>query len=245
MRIPKAGILVLIVIAVAAEVACGGPSAKQREEERNRFDAAVIAGDAARTRVANALTRQVESQSCETELRPLVDALGDLNSRLSVGLSFQDYSKNVGDVRVAYDQVTFDALSSDCTSKVGIPAENALNDYVRAYNTWNDCIGNVDCSTDSIDSQLQPEWAKATTRVDKAKANLTAMTTSAIPNESDPQVAYVRAFATRFCGTTAATSAGRKLCDSIETVQSDGTISSGEAKTTKSLIEQARAKLSS
>jgi hypothetical protein len=99
-------------------------------------------------------------------------ALEDLHSRLGIGLSFQDYSDRVGDVKVAYDSVPFNQLSVACTSGVGVPAEAALNAYIRAYNTWNDCISDDYCSTDSIDSQLQGPWSSATLKITRARTAL-------------------------------------------------------------------------
>lgn len=52
---------------------------------------------------------------------------------------------------------------------MGIPLEEALNAYIEAYNVWNDCIGDVDCDNDSIDPELQEQWAEATERIDDAR----------------------------------------------------------------------------
>lgn len=112
------------------------------------------------------------SDECIRQIGPLVSTLEDLNSRLAVGLSFSDYSTRVGDVRVAYDRIDANKLDSLCISLVGKPGEDAFNAYVTAYNTWNDCIGNVDCSTDSIDSQLQAQWSIATNLITQIKALL-------------------------------------------------------------------------
>ena len=48
----------------------------------------------------------------------------DLDSRLGVGLVFQDYTNRVSDVSVEYDQVRFGALPIDCINEVGVPLEN-------------------------------------------------------------------------------------------------------------------------
>ena len=110
------------------------------------------------------------SDECVREVGPFISALEDLDSRLTVGLSFSDYSTRVGDVRVAYDRIDIPKLDAVCITLVGAPGEDAYNDYVAAYNTWNDCINNVDCSNDTITPQLQAQWAKATTTIAEIRA---------------------------------------------------------------------------
>jgi hypothetical protein len=56
-----------------------------------------------------------------------------------------------------------------------------MNAYTRAYNTWNDCIGDINCSNDSIDSKLQADWAKATPKVNAAAASLERVRTTGGP----------------------------------------------------------------
>lgn len=102
------------------------------------------------------------SAACKAAMRPFVDQLQELNSRLSVGLNFSDYSERVGDARVAYDAIDIPSLDQSCLTLVGGPAEDAFNAYVRAYNTWNNCIDDIDCDNDKIRPKLQDEWAKAT-----------------------------------------------------------------------------------
>jgi hypothetical protein len=112
------------------------------------------------------------SQECADATKGLTDALSELDSRLSVGMSFAAYGDKVGAARVAYDKIHFDKLDATCISGVGQPAEDAFNDYVRAYNKWNDCISSTGCSTDSIKGDLQAEWSKATALLDALKKRL-------------------------------------------------------------------------
>jgi zinc-ribbon domain len=112
------------------------------------------------------------SDDCIRELGPFVSALEDLDSRLSVGLNFNDYSTRVGDTRVAYDRINLAKVDTLCLTVVGSPAEDALNAYVEAYNTWNDCIGTPGCTNDSIKSQLQAQWSKATSLIDRIRASI-------------------------------------------------------------------------
>jgi hypothetical protein len=106
-----------------------------------------------------------DQAKCEETLEPLLEALEELDARLDVGLVFQDYTNQVGDVSVEYNQVRFGALSFDCVTDVGIPLENALNAYIRADNRWNQCIGNFGCDIDSIEPELQRQWREASQEI--------------------------------------------------------------------------------
>jgi hypothetical protein len=116
-----------------------------------------------------------EQAECEEQLGPLLEALEDLDARLDVGLVFQDYTNRVGDVSVEYNRIRFGALSTNCTIEVGVPLEHALNDYIRANNQWNNCIGDFGCSLDSIEPELQRQWRKATREIRKARQSLRAL----------------------------------------------------------------------
>jgi hypothetical protein len=54
----------------------------------------------------NGVPVAVIDQSCPTRLKPLYDALREMDSRLSVGMGKADYTSRLGDVRVKYDAVT-------------------------------------------------------------------------------------------------------------------------------------------
>jgi hypothetical protein len=108
---------------------------------------------------------------CGPEFTAFVGALTELDSRLSVGLNFENYGTLVGTARVAYDRVPFSTMSSDCLA-VGADAEAALNDYVDANNIWNDCIQAPSCTNDSIKAKLQAKWADATKLISKVKVAL-------------------------------------------------------------------------
>lgn len=154
-----ATLLVAVVLA-----ACGG-------------EVVPVASDRERTASASVAASRTEPPDvvpidCPAEMETLVDALQELDSRLTVGLSFQDYSDRVGDVQVAYDQLDVDDLGLDCLEDVGVQAEKALIAYVDAYNIWNDCISDVDCINDSITPDLQAKWAEATEFIEEARDGL-------------------------------------------------------------------------
>lgn len=154
------GVLVLLVGIYAVAQAVSGPS-KEEQARLNRIEI---------------------GKKCKAELGDLVVELADLDGRLGSGVLYADYSKQVGDASSAYDRANMKSLHILCVQKVGIPAEKALNAYIRASDTWNNCITNLWCSTDSIDSELQLEWAIATLDIDTAEANLEALLKGRIPN---------------------------------------------------------------
>lgn len=114
---------------------------------------------------------------CEAALGDFLEALQEIDSRLNVGLVFQDYTNRVGDAQVEYDQVPFDSLALPCVTGVGIPAEAALNHYIRADNQWNNCIGDFNCDTDGIEPELQKKWSKATSAIESAREGLEDLAT--------------------------------------------------------------------
>src|SRR5439155_13581097 len=75
----------------------------------------------------------------------------------------------VGDVRSAYDHVPPHSLSGACLS-AAVSGEDAMNAYITAYTTWNNCVSDSFCSTDSIDPELQSSWSRATAKIGKAKS---------------------------------------------------------------------------
>ena len=118
--------------------------------------------------------------NCRSDLGPLMKSLRNTGSRLNVGLVFADYSTQVGQISVAYDRIPFNRMDYECISTVGIQAEKAFGAYTDAYNEWNDCISDLYCDMDSIDSELQDKWAKAGRQVSQARQGLVALETTAV-----------------------------------------------------------------
>ncbi len=94
-------------------------AAQGREEERKRQEAA----------------------QCGNAFQPLLTALRELDSRLDIGLNYSEYNERVGDVKVVYDQAVGQGEGGgfDCVSSVGLPLENALQQYARASQSWSKC----------------------------------------------------------------------------------------------------------
>ncbi len=112
------------------------------------------------------------SSSCAEDLGGLTDALFEMDSRLSVGLTYPAYGEKLADARVAYDKVKFSDLELDCIAGAGQPAEDAFNEYVLAHNTWKKCVDDTACANDSISTELQAHWSKATAILDAVKGRL-------------------------------------------------------------------------
>lgn len=126
-----------------------------------------IARDEAAERIAR-------YEFCKRRTAPILRELNDLGSRLDVGLAFAEYGEQVGDISVAYSRLRPGSLGSECL-KVAVPLETAYRKYAEAYNVWNDCIGDLGCSTDSIEPQLQSKWLEADAAVGRGKSALAAM----------------------------------------------------------------------
>jgi hypothetical protein len=111
-------------------------------------------------------------RACSRQLGPLLKGLRAMDSRLDVGLNESDYLDELGNVNVAYGQIDVDNESPKCVSAVGVPAEDALNDYIKAGNAWNKCISKLSCSNAKVRPTLQADWALATAKIDQAERGL-------------------------------------------------------------------------
>jgi hypothetical protein len=162
MSVPRQwlGTAALLFIAALVLSACGAPSEADRRREARQREVAEAAAVADR---------------CQSHLGRFLAALEDLHSRLEVGINYENYLSKVGDVRAAYDQIPFKGIDVRCLGRVGVPAEDALNDYADAGETWSNCIGDFNCSMDSIDPQLQSKWTSASAKVDRAGRGLAAL----------------------------------------------------------------------
>ena len=154
-----------------AERAAAQERAEQQEREKKRREIEKQAQKA-----------EDKAASCKEEMGGLVDALGELDSRLNVGLNYDEYTDQVGDLRVEYDRVDFggsDPEQLDCLTAVGLPAEQAMNEYAKAAGTWDECFDDIDCDNDSIQPELQRRWATASRKADRASRGLEKMESDA------------------------------------------------------------------
>lgn len=154
-------------LALAVLGGCGGSSggtdgpsaeekAAQQQEER---EAAMLA----------------EAQKCERDLKPLREALEELDSRLDIGLDIGEHSDRVADVKVVYDRLNPRSLDRKCIIKSGAQLEKALQAYIDANNIWQDCFDDYDCTFEDVESEIQLKWLAASTRLRKAETGLRSL----------------------------------------------------------------------
>lgn len=131
------------------------------------------AAAASREAQADARKAREEYERCDQGLGGLLEAAQDLDSRLDVGLNYDEYSDRVADVNVAYNNIDFkNDLDFTCISAAGLSLEKALNKYVDAYRVWDECFADINCDNDSIDGELQTNWFAASSAVDRAKRGI-------------------------------------------------------------------------
>jgi hypothetical protein len=134
------------------------------------------------TTAAPARTQGLVDPSCVDELGNLIEKLRGLSdlmeqlrefeSRLGIDLNFEKYKTNVLDVNAVYERIAFDQLGPACIEAVALPAENAFNAYIQAYNVWKNCIDASSCDDNSIKSELQTQWTYASGFIELAERHL-------------------------------------------------------------------------
>lgn len=110
---------------------------------------------------------------CGKQLRPLADALQELDSRLDIGLTYAEYGDQVANVKVAYDRVDWEkGMAGPGCARTAILLERGLRKYAAAHERWQACIESPDCLSDSITTKLQAAWADASKAVDQGVERL-------------------------------------------------------------------------
>jgi hypothetical protein len=126
----KYGLAPVIPLALAMlGIACGGPSEEEqrqqaREEREYRQDLREYRQD-----VRQLQRERAEYRRCIAALGDLKDALDALDSRLAVGLNYDEYGTEVGDIVVVYDNSDLTGLGHECLQRVGLKLERALQEY--------------------------------------------------------------------------------------------------------------------
>jgi hypothetical protein len=171
------------VVAAAMIVACAGGTAcgTDEEAERRKADAAQAekkrAAEQERKERAAAKARQ-QAEDCGSELDPFIDTISELDSRLDIGLSYDEYTNEVADMKVEYDKIDFDAVSDagiECLQSAGLPAEQALRQHVKAAQAWSECFDDFNCENDTVKPELQRLWAKASRQGERARRGLSEL----------------------------------------------------------------------
>jgi hypothetical protein len=107
--------------------------------------------------------------ACQAQLGEFLGRMTDLRQSLLAGLSYAEYVVRVRAIRDAYEAVPVKKLGVDCLDGAAGDAEDALNEYLRAANTWGDCAGTAGCAASEIEAKLQHRWRIASQSIDQAK----------------------------------------------------------------------------
>lgn len=166
-RVRRIAVIVASAVLIIT-VAAAGTLKVRHDQQVKRERAAKLAA-----KKKAAAKRKAKFDACVLQQGDLIDALDEINGKLDVGMNFTDYSDAVGDASVAYNKIDFSNSEIDCTGKVGLATEAALNQYMKAARAWNDCNQDIDCDTDDID--LQRYWSKASVKLDSAKSGLSEL----------------------------------------------------------------------
>jgi hypothetical protein len=178
----KYGLAPVIPLALAMlGIACGGPSEEEqrqqaREEREYRQDLREYRQD-----VRQLQRERAEYRRCIAALGDLKDALDALDSRLAVGLNYDEYGTEVGDIVVVYDNSDLTGLGHECLQRVGLKLERALQEYQKAFRAWDECFDDIDCDIDGIEETLQPYWNRASTALLAADIGMTQLEPVANP----------------------------------------------------------------
>jgi hypothetical protein len=165
---------------VMALTGCGDrDSSSAYEDARAERSAAAAEESEAAEAAAEAAAerRKAQRDKCERQTGQLQAALEQIDSRLAVGMDYDEYGERLGDVRVAYDRVPIKRLEPSCIRAAGIHLERAFNAYNKVLGTWGDCIEDYYCdfSEGAANRTAQTQWAKAETSISKANSGLRKM----------------------------------------------------------------------
>ena len=112
------------------------------------------------------------AKRCRRSLAEFLDAMESLNNTVAVGLNYAGYLGMVNRVRATYAEIDADRLSVVCLARVASPAEQALNEYIVAANTWGEFLTTASCSPEEVEPKLQRRWAAASDLVAQAQSGL-------------------------------------------------------------------------
>lgn len=132
--------------------------------------ALLTAGIAAFTAVpASAAKAQTR---CSTAGLRFVYAESDLDSDLSVSITFGEYTQRIRTLLKLYHRIPFSRETLACISNVEVPAEQALHHFVTAQTIWSTCVPRGGCDANH-EAQLQRQWAKSSPAIQRATNNAT------------------------------------------------------------------------
>ncbi|HEX6753912.1 MAG TPA: hypothetical protein VF093_10060 [Solirubrobacterales bacterium] len=159
MRLSQAATLGVLLSLILALTACGDGSSSG-------------SGQATAAPSGVRASRSAADVGCRGQLHPFLGSMDTLRESLAVGLSYEDYLDELGEVRSAYDRIHVDRLPAGCLLVAAGPGERALNRYIDAANVWGDCLATAACETESIERDLQRRWALASDLLSSAQSGL-------------------------------------------------------------------------
>jgi hypothetical protein len=112
------------------------------------------------------------AEGCPSQLNDFLDSMNALRRRLAVGVTYDEYVKEMNEVRGAYDDVPVEQMGLACLTGAASPGERALNEYIGAANAWGDCLAKAGCDAATIESRLRGEWQVASHFLSASQAEL-------------------------------------------------------------------------
>jgi hypothetical protein len=117
---------------------------------------------------------------CPSPYASMVKTLTAMEAQVQVGVNYSRYENLLVKVRTAYDRLPTNTASLACLNAVGIPSEQAMNNYIQASNSWNACNGRVTAGLARScvgpgsygEASRQIYWQRASASIQKAVNNL-------------------------------------------------------------------------
>lgn len=164
--------VVVATVTAALVAGCGGIS----DADREMADQKVTEAENALREIEGDLASTASDASrCQQMVAPLVGKLEGLESILNtVGLTYANYGEEVSGIAVAYGEINPGRLGLKCLGP-GTKAERAVRAYIEAHDTWQVCIEDLYCDTDSIDEDLQSEWLTASLNIERSRRQLSRL----------------------------------------------------------------------
>jgi hypothetical protein len=111
---------------------------------------------------------------CAHGLSAFVEGLEHLRRSLVIGVSYEQYVAELRTVRESYQRVPVKKLDLACVSGPASSAERSFDGYLRAANTWGDCVSEAGCETATLEPKLQREWRAAAWQLAAARRALSS-----------------------------------------------------------------------
>ncbi|MEW6153919.1 MAG: hypothetical protein AB1673_08025 [Actinomycetota bacterium] len=107
-----------------------------------------------------------------SSIQRLVTALQDVESKLTVGITYDEYRVANQSIQVAYDAIDFKGLPRGCLD-AGVAAEEAHNLHRQALTSWKACLDDaLRCPVNSSKAERQRLWSEASDKLAEAKREL-------------------------------------------------------------------------